>query len=117
MRGVQTDILARLLGACQVRARVVSANIANQNTPGYTRQVVQFEDLLRQNLEHGAEGVASVEPRILDDLESPARPDGNNVSLELELNEMRENRLLYETYAAILQSHFRLLETAISEGR
>ena len=39
------------------------------------------------------------------------------MSLELELNEMRENRLLYETYAAILQSHFRLLETAISEGR
>jgi flagellar basal-body rod protein FlgB len=151
MRGVQTELLARLLGACQVRARVIGANIANQNTPGYTRSVVRFEELLRDSLgsslgtpgsslaswvdgrraglEPGVPGVDAagigdaasladhIEPQIVPDLASPARPDGNNVSLELELNEMRENRLLYETYAAILQSHFALLETAITEGR
>ena len=41
----------------------------------------------------------------------------SNVSLELELNSMRENRLLYEAYSSMLRSHFSLLETAISEGR
>jgi len=116
---VQTDpvgLMVRLLGSCELRARVVSANIANSNTPGYVRQVVRFEDLLREELQDGGDAVA-VLPELAPDLETPSRPDGNNVSLELELNAMRENRLLYEAYSSILRSHFSLLESAISEGR
>jgi len=111
-----TDLLVRLLGACETRARVVSANIANSNTPGYVRQVVRFEELLGKELANGGDP-AHVAPEIQPDLETPARPDGNNVSLELELNAMRENRLLYESYSSILRSHFALLESAITEGR
>jgi flagellar basal-body rod protein FlgB len=108
--------MVRLLGACEARARVVSANIANSNTPGYVRQVLRFEELLREELlEHN--DASDVVPELAPDLETPARPDGNNVSLELELNAMRENRLLYEAYSSILRSHFSLLESAISEGR
>ncbi len=47
---------------------------------------------------------------------SPAGPDGNNVSLESEMVAMRENRILYETYASMLQNHFMLIETAITGG-
>jgi flagellar basal-body rod protein FlgB len=108
--------MVRLLGACELRARVVSANIANSNTPGYTRHVVRFEELLAKRLRDGRD-VTRVEPELAPDLETPARPDGNNVSLELELNAMRENRLLYEAYSSILRSHFALLESAITEGR
>ena len=110
------DLLVRMLGACELRARVVSANIANSNTPGYVRSVVRFEELLKQELLEGGD-LERVEPETLPDLETPARPDGNNVSLELELNAMRENRLLYETYSSILRSHFELLDTAISQSR
>ncbi len=117
MLGNSADLLVRLLGACELRARVVSANIANSNTPGYTRQVVRFEELLRREFQRGGGDLGAVQPEVSFDLAAPARPDGNNVSLELELNELRENRLLHETYAAILRSHFGLLETAISEGR
>ncbi len=110
------DLLVRLLGACELRASVVSANIANSNTPGYVRKVVRFEELLGAELARG--GAADrVRPELLSDLETQARPDGNNVSLELELNTMRENRLLYETYASILRAHFDLLDTAINSGR
>lgn len=109
-----TNLLVKLLGACELRARVVSANIANSNTPGYTRQVVHFEELLGQELAKGGDP-AQIEPELANDEETPARPDGNNVSLELELNSMRENRLLYESYSAILRSHFSLLESAINE--
>jgi flagellar basal-body rod protein FlgB len=108
-----TDLLVRMLGACELRAKVVSANIANSNTPGYVRQVVRFEELLSTELSKGADP-AQVRAAVEQDMEAPARPDGNNVSLELELNSMRENRLLYETYAAILRSHFTLLESAVS---
>lgn len=113
MEAAPTDLLVRMLGACELRARVVSANIANSNTPGYVRQVVRFEELLGKELANGTDP-ARVAPAIEKDLDAPARPDGNNVSLELELNSMRENRLLYETYASILRSHFNLLESAVS---
>jgi flagellar basal-body rod protein FlgB len=116
MEARPTDLMVRLLGACELRAKVVSANIANSNTPGYVRQVVRFEELLGEELRRGG-SAAHVQPALLDDLETPARPDGNNVSLELELNSMRENRLLYETYSSILRSHFALLESAITGSR
>jgi flagellar basal-body rod protein FlgB len=108
------DLMVRLLGACETRARVVSANIANSNTPGYTRHMVRFEELLRQEVLSGGDA-GGISPQIVEDLETPARPDGNNVSLELELNSMRENRLLYEAYSSILRSHFSMQENALSE--
>ena len=61
--------------------------------------------------------VLMMQPAVVEDTLTPARPDGNNVNLELELNSERQNRLLYETYAAMLQSHFDLIDTSIQSGR
>ena len=115
-RGSEGDLLVRLLKATELRAKIISANVANQNTPGYTRREVRFEDLLRQAVESGRDA-RRIEPEIVLDTVSPTRPDGNNVNLELELNSMRENRLLYESYAAILQGRFALKQLAVTEGR
>lgn len=113
------DLLMRLMSASAERARVVSGNIANASTPGYQRQVVQFENLLRDALASGAgpEDLAGVQPAVVEDTLTPSRPDGNNVNLELEINTERQNRLLYETYAAMLQSHFDLIDISIQSGR
>ncbi len=112
VEGQHTDILLRLMSVTGLRARAIAGNVANVNTPGYTRQTVRFEDMLRKAYEDGGD-LYAVEPEVVPDLESPARPDGNNVSLELELNAMRENRVLYETYSAILAGHFELLRNSI----
>ena len=116
------DLLLRLMSASTLRAKVLSENIANQNVPGYKRRVVRFEELLADKLAHaaatGKEGsLSEVAPRIDTDTATPSSPDGNNVSLELENNAMRENWLLYETYAAIMQSRNELMRASISEGR
>ena len=116
MEAKPADLMVRLLGACELRARVVSANIANSNTPGYVRHVVRFEELLGEELRAGGDA-GGVAPQVAADVDTPARPDGNNVSLELELNSMRENRLLYEAYSSILRSHFNLVENAITGSR
>jgi len=110
------DLLMRLLGASELRAKVLSANVANQNTPGYTRSDVKFEELLQDAARRGPAALRSVEPEVAPDMVSLARPDGNNVTLELEMNAMRENRLLYETYASILQGHFNMMRSAITGG-
>ena len=112
-------LLGALLDAAALRARVLAGNIANQNTPGYTRQVVRFEELLRSAVERGrgpAE-LARVAPRVEADRLTPARADGNNVSLELELSAARENRLLYELYSSIRSSRSELIRSAIESGR
>lgn len=113
---VSTDaLLQRLLSAASLRARIISANIANQNTPGYLRREVRFEDLLREQLSSG-DTLEEVEPDVVEDIQSPGRPDGNNVNLELELNALRENRLLYETYAAIVEGRGNIKKAALGRN-
>jgi flagellar basal-body rod protein FlgB len=115
--GDPSELLLRLMSASTLRARVLSENIANQNVPGYKRRVVRFEELLAARIAGKSGSTADVAPRIDVDKATPSSPDGNNVSLELENNAMRENWLLYETYAAILQSRNEMLRASISEGR
>jgi flagellar basal-body rod protein FlgB len=110
------QILVRLLSAAALRARVLSENVANQNVPGYRRRTVSFEDELRRSVASGR-GVEDVAPKIEVDATAPASPDGNNVSLELETNALRENWIAYEVYAAMLQSRNNLVQTAITESR
>lgn len=111
-----TGLLERLMAATELRAKVIASNVANQNTPGYVRQEVRFEDALRAALERGDDPRA-VAAKIVPDRVTPAGPNGNNVELEAEMNAMRENQLLFETYATMLESRFELLRLAITEGR
>ncbi len=115
--GPQMKLLTRLLNASSLRGRMIQGNLANENVPGYKRQTVQFEDRLVKAMRSGSGDTSRIEPEVVVDELSPSGPDGNNVNLELEMNAMRENRLSYETYATILESHLRLLETAITEGQ
>jgi len=114
-----TRLLGALMDAAALRARVLAGNVANQNTPGYTRQVVRFEELLRSAVERGrtpAE-LAQIAPSVDTDSQTPARADGNNVNLELELSAARENRLLYEMYSSIHTTRAELIRSAIESGR
>lgn len=109
-------LLSRLMSAATLRDRTLSENIANQNVPGYQRRVVAFEDALRERVVARRRHEDLV-PQVLLDTTSPAGPDGNNVSLELETGAMRENRLAYEMYATMLQSRLGLQQAAITENR
>jgi len=111
------QLLTRLLDASSLRGRVIAGNIANQNTPGFKRKEVQFEDQLKAAMGQSERLAAKVKPTVVTDEETPSNPDGNNVNMELEANAQRENRLAYETYATILQANFGMINAAISEGR
>jgi len=110
------DLIVRLLRTADLRAKVIAGNLANQTTPAYTRREVRFEDALREALERGRD-VDRIQPEIRVDTSLPPRPDGNNVSLEIEMSAHRENRILHETFVGMLRGHFSLLETAITGGR
>ena len=111
-----TSLITRLLAASAQRADVIAGNIANSNTPGYTRRSLQFENLLGEAMERGR-GVSKVTPQVVEDTRTPARGDGNNVHPELEMTAHSTNKLLYDIYVSVLQAHFRMLEASVTSGR
>ena len=114
--GDKIKLLSRLLTASSLRSRVISGNISNQNTPGFKRRVVQFEDQLREAMNTNKRMADKLMPEVVSDGETPSKPDGNNVNMEVEMNDMRENRLTFETYATILQSNLGMIDAAIRGG-
>ena len=117
MDATSAECLLKLMSAAALRGRVLAGNIANQNTPGYHRRIVSFEDELVAELGRRRPDLAGIAPRVLEDEEAVARADGNTVSLEAELSAGRENRILYEVYAAILQGRMDILRSAINGAR
>jgi flagellar basal-body rod protein FlgB len=111
----QADLLVQLLRASEVRHQVISQNLANVNTAGYKRLAVNFEDQLEERIERGETySAASVDPEITTDLTLPARADGNNVDIDIEIGELQRNSLLYQTYTQVLASQFGSMRRAIS---
>ncbi len=105
-----------LMSAASTRHRVIVSNLANLETPGFTRRDVDFESALAEHLKEGvplSEAVSGVTPEVVFDHESPARADGNNVDLEKETGELKKNQLLYDLYSRILMMRIQQLQSAI----
>ena len=111
-------VLAKGLDCAGIRHRVIADNLANVETPGFTRSDVSFEGQLRSVLESNDEdSVADIEPLVGQDLATPARPDGNNVSVDKEMAAMTKNNLQYEAIAQLMNLRGSMLRAAISEGK
>lgn len=67
------------------RQAVVAQNIANSDTPGYrAMDIAGFDDTLRRMRDRASGASADLAFRTLD-ARTPASPNGNTVSLELEM--------------------------------
>lgn len=112
-----TDVLiSRLMSATTLRQRVIANNIANASTPGFLRGTVPFEAKLREAMDRGVTDFSKLKPEVVTDTETAPGFDGNNVTLEAEMNSLQENRITYELYAAILSTRTSMLQSAI-QGR
>lgn len=88
------------------RLRHVSENIANNDTPGYRRKVVAFEEIVSQGMPTGAveTGPVRLDQTDLTRIYDPANPladdtgyyNGSNVNLLLEIADAREAQRSYE---------------------
>ncbi|MEK6709448.1 MAG: flagellar basal body rod protein FlgB [Nitrospinota bacterium] len=124
----------RTLDFRSMRHNVVSTNLSNADTPGFTAKDVQFESVLRRALEkdrgialarthaNHIEGGSQVdilttaEPEIVK-AESPvASFDGNTVSVDAEMYKLTQNSLLYQTETDVLARLFAGLKYAVTEG-
>ncbi|GDY11936.1 hypothetical protein LBMAG53_08140 [Planctomycetota bacterium] len=111
----QFRVLERLLDVASLRAQVHAGNLANQNTPGYHARAVEFDSAFRQALANdGPDDALAIEPKIVEPRTTSTKVDGNDVAVDREVTALAQNRLLYDTYVAMLKGRKDLLMTAMS---
>ena len=118
------NVLDRAADAAWQRNEAISNNIANVDTPGYTRQDVAFESVLQQALgnnryESMDDKVANVNLSRLrgrayvDYANYSYRLDGNNVDIENENVMLAENQLKYQGLISSINQEFTNLKTVM----
>jgi flagellar basal-body rod protein FlgB len=107
------DRIERYMDVLSVRQRLVAANIANVDTPGYQTRDLDFQSELERQL-HGA---ARPLPVLHEVSHLPVKNDGNNVSLDREARLLAENALRFNVASNLLRSQIRMVKSAIDEGK
>lgn len=117
-------ILDRAADASWLRNDAISNNIANADTPGYKRQDVAFESVLKKALGHNRYKpndfkVADARSKNLsvrtftDYSGFSYRLDGNNVDIENENVMLAENQLKYQGLITSINQEFSNLQTVM----
>jgi flagellar basal-body rod protein FlgB len=120
------NVLDKALDASNLRETVITNNLANVNTPGYKRREVDFESLLRQELDQTKwESLdAKIQNVNLDHLDASVqydlaaygydyRLDGNNVDVDVENVELASEQLRYQMLSDSVTQEFSRISTAI----
>lgn len=118
------NVLDRAADASWTRETVIGNNIANVDTPGYKRQDVAFEDVLKRELksskydtlQKAVDNVSlnKLEGRTYTDYASYSyRLDGNNVDIDTENVELASEQLRYQTLTSAVSNEFTRINTAM----
>ena len=117
-------VLAKAADASWLRNEAISNNISNVDTPGYKRQDVAFEDVLRTALgssryettdaKVASVRSASLSPRVYTDYANYSyRLDGNNVDIDNENVMLAENQLKYQGLITSINQEFANLQAVM----
>lgn len=103
------NVLNFALDAIEQRQQTIANNIANQDTPGYQANVVDFENSLANAMQSGGTATSTTTPEGL-----ASGTNGNNVSESAELSLEAQTNLENQSVANSLSSEFSMLSTAIT---
>jgi flagellar basal-body rod protein FlgB len=110
--------LTRAMEGSSLRQQVLSANLANVNTPGYRRQDVDFHTALAGALK-AADPAAAVQDAALTtstDTTAVTRADGSSVDVDAESAKLSANGLEYEALASAAKTRMDILRSAMGVG-
>ena len=99
------QLLRNAMTAYSWRLQALSSNVANLDTPGYDRLVVQFEESLQQ----ARRGAGSPE-----DVRAVAVEEARPPLLEDELMEIADTQMRTQLASRALHEHFALVRTGIT---
>lgn len=92
------------------RQRLVAANIANIDTPGYTTKDIDFQFEF-------VSAMQGAPPKVVEPEGLTTKNDGNNVSLDREARLLAENAMRFNLVSGLLRGEMRMVRRAIEEGR
>jgi len=126
------DILQRTMSTSVLRQEVIADNVANADTPHFKRREVAFESELTRVLNsydpepfpaaltnrkhipfYRPKSYREVNPFVHLDYATSYRNDGNNVDIEKEMVDARENALRYIAMAQRTNDKLRLLSIVL----
>lgn len=118
------NVLDKAADASWTRKDLITNNIANNDTPGYKRQDVDFKSLLSKELKHYQyqsldEKMRKVNMSRLkakaytDSAGYSYRLDGNNVDIDTENVELASEQIKYEALTSSIDSEFSRMKSAI----
>jgi flagellar basal-body rod protein FlgB len=125
-------VLQKVLDLRVRSQQVISSNIANIDTPGYSAGRLTFEEDLRRALaepegrvpeprpDHfavGGQGLEQVEGRVIRHPASTGLGDGNGVDLDQEMIAQAENQILFEAATQMMNKKLGLLKYVAQSGR
>lgn len=124
-----TNFLKKALDGASLRHTAISNNIANVNTPGYKRMTVEFENLLKDELEKNklrlyTTNVKHIGEHVGNKLSSTIkvhnniaiRRDSNSVNIDVEIAERAKNEIYYNAISRQISRQFEAISSVISEG-
>ncbi|MPN54902.1 Flagellar basal body rod protein FlgB [bioreactor metagenome] len=108
------------------KQRIISENIANNDTPGYKAKIISFEDELssqldkfknQENPNKNQIRKAILDSKIKIDVseEESNRLDGNNVNLDVEQIELGRAQLQYQYQVVQINDQFSRIKSAIGK--
>lgn len=102
--------LEKYMDLTATRQKLVAANIANADTPGYRTKDIAFQ-LEFQTLVEGEK------PRVLEVPDLKVKNDGNDVSMDREARMLAENNLRFTLAENMLHDRIRQVRSAIQESK
>lgn len=92
------------------RQQLVTANIANLDTPGYKTKDIDFQFEFMSMVQGGT-------PNVIEAPGLATKNDGNNVNMERESRLLAENALRFNLASNLLRGEIRNVRSAIQEGK
>jgi flagellar basal-body rod protein FlgB len=117
-----TEILTRFLDVDVARSKLIMANMANIDTPGYRTRDLNFHaEMGRASVEASAGQLGELDYADFAPVAHPVRglverPDGNNVSVEREGLLLAETQMKFNLGIQLLKDEFHTISQAINSG-
>jgi flagellar basal-body rod protein FlgB len=105
-----TNNIEHYMDLLSARQKLVASNIANLDTPGYKTKDIDFQFEFMSLTKDASANVVDA-PGLL------VKNDGNNVSMDREARLLAENALRFNLATTLIRSQFKLINSAIQEGK
>jgi flagellar basal-body rod protein FlgB len=108
-----THHIEQYMDLLAARQKLVASNIANVDTPGYRTKDIDFH---LEFLSH-MDSSEKAQPTVFDVPGLLVHNDGNDVSLDREMKALSENAIRFSVASNLIKSEFRMVKSAIQEGK